>query len=126
VTAFAVPPAERYALIEGEIVVAFTDRPPEHHHLAVIPGEPLPLDALKPAYRRWCGIELPDDGVEAEVVSTDDLALFDPAQVFARHLRIDLPASGQLVVLRVRVHGREVLSDVAFGARVRAVTTAMR
>ncbi len=124
--ALAVPPAELYALAEGEVVVAFTDRPPDERNVTVIGGETLPLATLKPAYRRWREITPPRGGLEAEVVAGYGVALFDPTPAFSRHLRMDLPQTGHLLVLRVRLDGHAVLSDVAFGARLRAVTAALR
>ena len=120
-------PAQLRALAEGETVVAIVDATDVRPSDAVLleagsPGR----RALKPGYRRWLD-RAPEGEWPATVTAAHRTEDLDPERFHARHVLADHPQHAAAVVLRVRDgDGRPVLSDVAFSARCRSVTQALR
>jgi len=119
---------ELLALLTGEVIVAFVARGTctEGDEVGLVAGAELDAAAIKPAYRRRVGAEVPAGPWTAVVVAVDPAQLLDPAAGGARHVRVSAPAEGDLLVLRVAGPEGPVLSDVAFAARSRSVEGAMR
>lgn len=118
---------EARALITGETVVAFLDRhsSSEGDELPVVATATARIDAVKPAYRRWVGEELPDGEWSAVVEGVHPAALLDPESGSSRHVLLE-PGNGDLLILRVfDQDGVPVLSDHAFEARVRSIEGAL-
>ncbi|MDQ3782550.1 MAG: hypothetical protein M3349_06385 [Actinomycetota bacterium] len=120
------PDAEVRALATGEIVIAFVARMTvaEGDELTLEPAGPMPADDLKPAYRRWAAVPAPDGPWTAVVLAIHSAALLDPDAGTSRHIRTE-PGTDDLAILRVYGPDGPVLSDTAFGARVRSIEGAM-
>ena len=118
---------EARALISGESVVAFVHRHSftEGDETPVVAHETASPDAVKPAYRRWIGSDLPTGEWTAVVEAVHPAALLDPESGNSRHVLM-APGNGDLVILRVYDdRGTPVLSDQAFAARVRSIEGAL-
>lgn len=118
---------EARALIGGETVVAFVPRHSlsEGDECEITPGAEARADAIKPAYRRWIGLPLPDGEWTGVVEAVHPAALLDPVSGSSRHV-LTAPGEGDLVLLRVYdATGKPVLSDEAFDARVRSIEGAL-
>jgi hypothetical protein len=122
------PAPELLGLAAGEIVVAFAARGTvnEGDEVELAPGPSLDPAMVKPAYRRWLQMPLPDATFTAVVIAVDPAQLLDPEAGGARHLRTTPPTEGDLLVLRVSGPDGAVLSDEAFAARHRSVEGAIR
>ena len=119
---------ELQALAEGEIVIAFADRGTctEGDEVELVAGHRPEPGEVKPAYRRWLGVEPPPGPWRAVVIAVDPARLLDREAGGARHIRAAAPDDGDLLVLRVEGPDGPVLSDEAFAARRASVEGAMR
>jgi len=123
----ALPTPDLRALIEGEVVVAFTPRGAvsEGDEVALAGTGTRPPEDLKPAYARWHDAELPAGDWGAIVEAVHPSTLLDPETGSGRHILATIP-DGDLVVLRVFDGTDPVLSDEAHEARRRSVEGALR
>lgn len=124
--AMNIPAPDLKALVEGEVVVAFSPRSlvGEGDEVTLEASEPRDPAELKPAYRRWSDVEVA--GTWTAVVSAVHPAtMLDPVAGTGRHILTSIPR-GDLIVLRVfDDDGKPVLSDVAFDARRRSLEGAL-
>lgn len=121
-----IPAPDLKALVEGEVVVAFSPRSlvGEGDEVTLEASEPRDRAQLKPAYQRWSDVEVA--GTWTAVVSAVHPAtMLDPIAGTGRHILTSIPR-GDLIVLRVfDDDGMPVLSDVAFDARRRSLEGAL-
>lgn len=117
---------ELRALAEGECVIGFAPRGSvsEGDEVAVSANGPLPVGALKPAYRRWADAGPPDGAWSAVVEAVGPATALDPIAGASRVI-LAAPGEGDLIVLRVFGDEGPVLSDDAFDARKRSVNGAL-
>lgn len=119
---------ELRGLASGEIIVAFVERMTltEGDEVDLVPGGPLSPELVKPAYRRWAS-EAPPPGPWTGIVeSVDPAAILDPVAGSSRHILLDAPTDGDLVLLRIYGTSGPVLGDDAFAARRHSVAGALR
>ena len=121
-----IPAPDLKALVEGEVVVAFSPRSlvGEGDEVTLEASEPRDRAQLKPAYQRWSDVEVA--GTWTAIVSAVHPAtMLDPIAGTGRHILTSIPR-GDLIVLRVfDDDGMPVLSDVAFDARRRSLEGAL-
>lgn len=114
------------ALVEGEVVVAFSSRGlvDERDEVTFEASPRSDPSELKPAYRRWSDVEVAGTWT-AVVEAVHPATLLDPVAGSGRHILSSIPR-GDLIVLRVfGEDGNPVLSDVAFDARRRSLEGAL-
>jgi hypothetical protein len=81
---------------------------------------------LKPAYRRWADQPAPGGPWLGIVDRVDPATILDPEAGAARHILVEAPLEGDLIILRVYGPDGPVLGDDAFVARRNAVEGALR
>jgi hypothetical protein len=122
-----VPDPDLRALASGEVVVTFVSRG------AATEGDEVELDGagprreeeLKPAYRRWATDPAPDGPWLGIVERVAPATILDPTAGGSRHILMEAPTEGDLIIVRVYGPDGAVLSDDAFAARRNAVEGAL-
>jgi hypothetical protein len=123
-----IPNPDLHALACGEVVVAFVARG------AATEGDEVELDGsgprleseLKPAYRRWADEPNPEGRWLGIVDLVAPATILDPEAGASRHILMDAPLDGDVIILRVYGPDGAVLGDDAYAARRNSVEGALR